>query len=102
MFRLPKVTTTFITGGRIADVVESHYKHRGSICIFDFARAKDEKTWPFRFMEDLKNGFYMREKYSSVGVEMKEYAKIVIFTNEEIIEQSTFTYDRIVYYRIQH
>ncbi len=81
-------------------MVESHYKHRGTICIFDFARAKEEKTWPFRFMEDLKNGFYMREKYASVGVEMKEHAKIVIFTNEEIIEEDKFTADRIVYYRI--
>jgi len=68
-------------GGKVADLMHIHAKHKTEYSVFDMARCNNPEYFPWNFMEMLKNGWYQSTKYDGNTV-VCGVQKIVMFTNE--------------------
>lgn len=66
-------------GGPIKDLMYSYACQ--PYCVFDMARCNDEKFFPWNFMENLKNGWFLNIKYESRMVQF-EPPKVIVMMNQ--------------------
>lgn len=88
-------------GGKSADLglaALNHGMDENKIVVFDMARCNDVDYFPWNFMEQLKNGYYISPKYVSRKVEC-ESQKIVVFMNE--LPPIKFSLDRYEVYTVE-
>lgn len=72
-------------GGKTADLIYSRSKSSENTCVnvFDLARNKDAKFWPYDVMESLKNQWASSTKYDSEIVKFSGLQRVVVFCNVE-------------------
>lgn len=87
-------------GGKDADIAyafKGHFEeYESEYCVFDMARCNEEQYWPYRKIEEMKDGFMTSSKYESVSFDFLEQ-KVIVFCNklpDNVNEK--LSYDRIV------
>lgn len=72
-----RLNAFIITGGRYQDV--AYLYNYEELVVFDFARDQEER-FPYKLIEDFKNGRVLSMKYEPVK-KMFPSAKVIVFTN---------------------
>lgn len=78
-------------GGKINDLMHT-YKRDAEFVIFDMARCNNPDFFPWNFMENLKNGWFMSTKYHG-GMQIFTPPKIIVFMNQ-CPPKEKLSYDR--------
>lgn len=87
-------------GGKDADIAysfKSHFEeHESEYCVFDMARCNEDQYWPYRKIEEMKDGYMTSSKYESTSFDFLEQ-KVIVFCNkvpDNVMEKLSF--DRVV------
>lgn len=89
----------FLTGGNNANLCCAFIKGKFDYAVFDMARCTDLNKVSWKFIECLKDGWLLSEKYNSC-MRIFNPPKIIMFSNE-CPPKDVFTHDRYDMYTIQ-
>ena len=81
----------------MADLMHT-YDTNAEYVVFDMARCNNPEWFPWNFIENIKNGWFMSTKYTG-GLKIFKAPKIIIMTNQYPPE-GKLSADRIKIYSI--
>ncbi|AUM61660.1 Rep [uncultured virus] len=84
--------SVYFTGGKLINLACSWTKGTYDVAVFDMARSNDVAYFPWNFVEQLKDGWFLSEKYDS-AMRVFKPPKIVMFMNQDP-PRDKFTSDR--------
>lgn len=87
----------FIFTGGALENLRWMFNIKAKLAIFDLCRDVDEKAYPFRFMEELKDGYFECGKYAGKIWDIAPKSlPVIVFTNNNNIEwEKHISKDRI-------